>query len=227
MFEKQREIFRYRFENYISRGGASIFISLIILFVLFFLIAVLIRGIILLIFPEYDIFETFSRHIWVIFLEMTDPGNMNRDTDSSLLLKFSALVSGMLGVLIFSMLIAFITTGMSTMLEELKKGHSKVLESGHTLILGWSERVPGIIQELILANESEKDASIVILASKEKSDMDDEINKLFPDTKTTRVITRSGGASSLTNLYRVSADCAKSAIILAWASSGDISLYFL
>jgi len=215
MFEKQRERIRYEFENYMSKGGLSIFISLIVLFVLFFVVAIMLRGVILLINPEYDIFTSFSNHIWVIFLEMTDPGNMNRDTDSSLLLKFSGIVAGMLGVIIFSMLIAFITTEMYTMLEELKKGHSKVLESDHTLILGWNERVLGILRELIIANESEKDASVVILANKEKSDMDSEIKRFFPDTKTTRVITRTGSTSSLTNLYRVGAESAKSAILLA------------
>ena len=215
LVNRQIEHIRYRFENFMAKGGASIFISLIALFVLFFILAILVRGIILLVNPEYDVFETFPRHIWIIFLEMTDPGNMHWDTESSVWLKFSGVVAGMLGVLIFSMLIAFLTTGMYSTLEELKKGHSKVLESDQTLILGWSERVLGIIKELIIANESESDASVVILAEKDKGEMDDEIVKFFPNSKTTRIITRTGNTSSLTDLYRVSADKAKSVIILA------------
>ncbi len=210
-----RERYRYRFENFMASGGISIFISLVFLFILCFLLAVLVRGIILLFFPEYQYIATFPDHVWIIFLEMTDPGNMNRDTGSSPQIIFAGIVAGMLGVVIFSMLIAFITTQLNSLLDELKKGHSKVIERDQTLILGWSERVPGIISELILANESERDASIVILAEKEKEDMDDELAAEFNDTKTTRIITRTGNTSSLSNLFRVSADEAKSAIILA------------
>ena len=69
----------------------------------------------------------------------------------------------------FSALIAFITTALDQKLNELKRGRSKVIETAHTLILGWNEqRIVEILQELILANESEKDACVVILADKDR-----------------------------------------------------------
>lgn len=221
MWDEQREKFRYKFENFMARGGISIFISLFVLFILCFLVALLVRGILLMIFPENDLIGNTFEHMWAIFLMMTDPGNMGIDMESSGYIRISTIIAGMLGVIIFSMLIAFITTTVDTMLDDLKKGYSKVIEKGQTLILGWNDRILDILKELIIANESEEDASIVILADKEKEDMDVEISTFLPDTKTTRIITRSGNTSSLTKLQRISADKAKSAIILGTATEGD------
>lgn len=118
------------------------------------------------------------------------------------------------------MLIAFITTQVDMMLEDLKRGHSRVIEENQTLLLGWNERTLDVIRELIVANESEEDACIVVLADMEKEEMDDEISSYITDSKTTRIITRSGKTSSITKLNRVNACKAKSAIILGTCTEG-------
>lgn len=212
---------RYRFENFMAKGGISIFISLFVLFILCLVIAVLLRGILILIFPENDMIGNGFEHIWAIFLMMTDPGNMGIDMGSSGWVRISAVFAGMLGVIIFSMLIAFITTQVEIMLDDLKKGHSRVIEENQTLILGWNERIIDIIRELIIANESEEDAVIVVLADREKEEMDYDIASHISDTKSTRIITRSGTTSSITMLKRVRASKARSAIILGACTEGD------
>ena len=196
------------------------FVSLLVLFLFSFGFVIVVRWLLLLICPDSGAISLIDE-MWLIFLEMTDPGSMTEDNASPGYIKFAGILAGMVGVVIFSMLIAFITTQMDTMLDELKKGHSKVLEAGQTLILGWNDQVLDIIRELVIANESESDASVVVLAEKDKVEMDDEIATSLPDTKTTRVITRRGNTSSPTGLLRISADKAKSAIILATASEGD------
>jgi hypothetical protein len=50
-------------------------------------------------------------------------------------------------------------------------GKSKVLEQGHSLILGWSDKTLPLCQELCLANESMNGGVIVILAELEKEEM--------------------------------------------------------
>jgi hypothetical protein len=122
-------------------------------------------------------------------------------------------------VIILSALIAFITTAMNTKLTQLKKGHSKVIEEGHTLILGWNDRVIEILRELVVANESEPDGCVVILSEKDKEEMDDYLAIHMKDAKTTRIVTRSGHISSLVNLDIVSVTACKSLIVLA--SCGD------
>jgi len=213
-----REKLRYRFENFMSKGGISVFISLVALFFVCLALALLIRWVVLLIFPEVDIFEDFFSHIWSVFLAMTDPGNMGEDTDASWLLKISIIVAGFMGVVIFSMLIAFITTALDTTLYEFRKGRSRVIERGQTLILNWNERVLDILRELILANESERDASVVILADRDKEEMDDAVKTHIADAKTTRIVTRKGNTSTIANLRRVNAAAAESVIVLATCS---------
>jgi len=39
-------------------------------------------------------------------------------------------------------------------IEDWKKGRTEVLESGHTLILGWSDKMLSMIEQFCLANES-------------------------------------------------------------------------
>jgi len=218
--EQFRDRLHYRIENFMARSGKSIFISLVILFILGFSVMLLVREALILIFPGCNGFGNIFEHMWVIFLEMTDPGNMGIDSGASPMMRISAMLAGLLGVIIFSMLIAFITTQLEAIIKEQKKGHSKVIESGQTLILGWNERVLDIIRELVIANESKPYASIVVLAEREKEEMDDEIRAFIPDTKTTRVITRTGNTASITKLLRISAHRAKSAIILGTCSEG-------
>lgn len=217
-----RQKCRYKFDNFMSRGGQSIFISLVVVFVVLLLMISLLRGISYWLLPA-DAFQyhpeeemSFFRHVYIIFLQMTDPGNMFQDTFSSPWYKISAVLAGLTGVVMLSALIAFITTALDRLLNDLRKGHSKVIEEDHTLILGWNEqRVIEILRELLMANESEDDPSVVILSDADKEDMDDFLSVHMPDTQNTRVVTRSGAVSSLINLNIVSVDTCKSVILLA------------
>jgi hypothetical protein len=111
---------------------------------------------------------------------------------------------------------------MDQKLYELKRGRSKVIEHNHTLILGWNEqRIAEILRELVLANESEKDACVVILANKDKEDMDDVLRLRVKEMGTTRVVTRSGDVAAINNLDMVSLETCSSVIILADCEDTD------
>ena len=169
-----RQRMRYRFDSFMAKGGSSIFWSLFILFMALLILIVTVRGVVYLMFGEEGSqFGPFLRQIYIIFLELTDPGNMAQDIDSIPVYKITAILAGMAGVIIVSMLIAFITTSLDQKLIELKKGHSKVIEEDHTLLLGWNDRVVEILRELAIANESESDACVVVLSDQEKEVMDD------------------------------------------------------
>ena len=206
---------RYRFEKYLNKGGSSIFVSLFVVFVILFILMVFFRWIMLSIWPELAYTDSFLDDIWLTWLQMTDPGNMNQDNEAPTWLKITTILSGVIGVVILSMLIAFITTALEKVFYNFRKGRGKVIEENHTLILGWNERVVDIIRELILANESEKYASIVILSNEDKEEMDDLIAKRIPDKKTTSIVTTTGDYANINELKRVSIAAAKSVILLA------------
>ena len=212
-----RERFRYRFDGFMSKGGRSIFVSLVLVFLGLLVAISLIRGVFYMAMPDAPSQHArgFFHNVYITFLQMTDPGNMAQDIVSSPWFKISAVLAGLAGVVLLSSLIAFITTALDQLLTQLRKGHSRVIEQGHTLVLGWNDRVPEILRELVMANESEKDPVVVILAHKDKEEMDDELAMHIPMTLNTRVVTRSGSESSLANLDIVSVDTCKSVVVLA------------
>lgn len=215
---KWRELFNYKFDNFMAKGGSSIFLSLTFVFVTCLLIIVALRGLAYLVFPgeASQHASDFFTNFYITFLQMTDPGNMAQDITSSPWFKIFSVLSGLVGIVMLSTLIAFVTTALDRKLSQLKKGHSKVIEKDHTLILGWNEqRVVEIIRELLIANESEDDACVVILSEKDKEEMDDFLSVHLPETQNTRIVTRSGSISSLANLDIVALNQCKSVIVLA------------
>ncbi len=105
-----RERINYKFERFLSKGGSSIFLSLSLVFIAGFILIVAFRLIIISLFPELHYSDSFLDDIWVIFLQMTDPGNMSQDNDAPFWLKTTTIIAGLVGVILLSMLIAFITT---------------------------------------------------------------------------------------------------------------------
>jgi len=60
------------------------------------------------------------------------------------------------------------------------------------VILGWSSEIFDIIDELIIANESQRNPSIVILTSKFRGEIQYMIKNKINNLKNTRIIYRNG-----------------------------------
>jgi len=125
------------------------------------------------------------------------------------------------GIFIVSLLINVLSSGLQNKLEELRKGRSFVVEEGHTLILGWSSRVFLIIRELAIANENQRRPRVVVLADRDKVEMEEEIRSKVGGTRNTRVVCRSGNPIDLVDLEIVNPHAAKSIIILSPGESPD------
>mgnify|MGYP005633891817 CR=1 FL=1 len=133
LFSKEK--LRYRFEKFMNKGGSSILLSLFIVLLIGFIIVIGLRFVMIYFFPNFDVFNDFWSDIWISFLQITDPVAVAEDTDSSPWLKIIAVITGFLGIVIFSMLIAFITTTLENLFHEFRKGRAKVMEKGHSLML--------------------------------------------------------------------------------------------
>jgi voltage-gated potassium channel Kch len=142
-----------------------------------------------------------------------DPGTMGGD--DGVWYRFAMLVVTIGGLIVVASLIGVVSNAFDTKVEELRKGHSKVLENDHTLILGWSSKIFPVINELIIANESRRRATIVILAEGDKIEMEDDLKARIPKLGTTKIIVRSGDPMSLTDLELASPHTARSIVILA------------
>jgi voltage-gated potassium channel Kch len=210
-----RDRLRYRFENTLSRGAIAIIGWLALLSTAIVVLAALVLAV-MRVGQDPDDHEHpygFFEGMWQSMLRTLDPGVVAGDSGWQLRLLMMIVTIG--GIFIVSILIGTITSGLESRLAELRKGRSRVIEQGFTLILGWSSKVYSIIGELLIANENQKDPCIVILSERDKIEMEDDIRAKFPDTRNTRVICRSGNPLDLDDLAVVDPHSARSIIVLA------------
>jgi Trk K+ transport system NAD-binding subunit len=147
-------------------------------------------------------------------LHALDPGTIANDPGGHWPFLIVMLLVTVGGLFVVSALIGVIATGLDSRIERLRKGRSVVLEDGHTLILGWSDTVFTVLSELEIANESRRRPSAVVLADRDKVEMDDLIReKVRP--RRTRVITRSGSPIDLGHLALVRPERARSIVVLS------------
>jgi voltage-gated potassium channel Kch len=158
--------------------------------------------------------ESFVTLMWMSLMRTLDAGTICGDEGSvTFLLIMLAVTFG--GIFVFSMLIGILTTSLESKLDSLRKGRSRVVESNHTVILGWSEQVFTIVSELTAANENQKNPCIAIMADMDKVEMEDEISGKIESTKNTRVVCRTGNPTESSDLEMMSLQKSKSIIILS------------
>ncbi|THG32045.1 CASTOR/POLLUX-related putative ion channel [Naasia lichenicola] len=216
-----RERFRYWFDGVMARGTGALMVLLAIVTVLFIAIVALAVQVFGL-FPAGatgpdapDFWET----LWGNLMRTLDSGTMGGDEGWGF--RVAMLVVTVGGVIIVASLIGIISGAFDARVESLRKGRSKVLESDHTLILGWNSKVFPIIRELCIANESRRSATIVILADRDKVEMEDDIRTQVGKTGRTKIVCRSGEPMNLADLEIASPHTARSIVLLAPEDSTD------
>ncbi len=203
------ERLRYRFDNTLARGTRALIAWLALVSALLILaIALIVR---LLGFAP-DI--AFPQLVWMSLMRTLDAGTMGGDQGSWPFL-FAMLAVTLGGVFIISTLIGILANGLQTRIEELRKGRSRVLETHHTVILGWSEHVPVILSELVEANANQTRACIVVLAPRDMVEMQDEIQERLGHTARTRIVCRTGDPCEHADLNIANIQDSKAVIIVS------------
>lgn len=202
---------RYAFDNTMSKGTAALIMWLGILS----LSVVIVAGLVVAITgasPEGADGLNFIEAAWQSLMRTLDSGTMGGDTGWGFRAMMLLVTLG--GIFIVSTLIGVLSSGIESKLDELRKGRSFVIEENHTLILGWSSKIFTIISELTIANMNQKNPRIVILADKDKVEMEDEIRDKVPNMRNTKVICRSGNPNDMTDLHIANPYDSKSIVIL-------------
>jgi voltage-gated potassium channel Kch len=204
---------RYMFDNSMSSGTPALIAwlfaaTLLLIMVFAFILTVAGMG------PEGSEDRGFFADLFYNLLHALDPGTIGGD-EGTWRFKLTMLALTLGGLFIVSALIGVLASGIDSKLADLRRGRSIVLEEDHTVILGWSESIFTIISELTLANESRKDPVIVILADRDKVDMEEELKVKVPERRGTRIICRSGSPMDLDDLRLSSHETARSVILLA------------
>ena len=155
----------------------------------------------------------FLEAFWASLMRTLDSGTMGGDEGWSF--RIPMLLVTLAGIFVVSALIGVISSGLDSKLDDLRKGRSRVLEADHTIILNWSPSIFDIISELVIANASRKRPRIVIMANKDKVEMEDEIADKVGDTGKTVVICRSGDPTDLFDLGLVNPQTCRSIIVVS------------
>ena len=155
----------------------------------------------------------FIQIAWMSLMRTLDSGTMGGDTGSWwFLLSMLGVTLG--GIFVIGSFIGALTSAIEEKMAELRKGRSRVLESGHTLILGWSPRVFSIVSELTIANANQKRAAVVVLGNRDKVEMEEALRERVGETGPTRVVCRSGDPSDMADLEMVNVQGSKSIVLL-------------
>ena len=194
----------YRIENILSSGSFSTIIALtIVVILLIFSLTILVW------FFGSNPGQSFADQLWIYF----NTGFGRPVMDGTWVYRSVTFILVIVSIFFSSIIIGSIASEINSKILDLRQGKSKVIESGHTIILGWSESLYIIINELIEANSNKSSSCIVILGNKDNLEMQEHLNGKVNYDKKTRIILRSGSASSPEDLSRLSTGNAKSIII--------------
>jgi ion channel POLLUX/CASTOR len=207
-----QEKMRYRFDNFMVRGTASLIGGLGILSLVLIVVMAALVSLTGIHQPGEDSLN-FWEAAWLSLMRTLDPGTMGGDAGWAFRLAMFIVTLG--GVFIISTLIGVLTSGIDARMSDLRKGRSRVIESGHTVVLGWSSQIFTILTELISANENQKNACVVILGDKDKIEMEEEIKKVIGSSGKTRIVCRTGSSIDINDLAVVSLNSARSIIVLS------------
>ncbi|XP_060208766.1 ion channel CASTOR-like isoform X2 [Lycium barbarum] len=165
--------------------------------------------------------DSIADCLWLSWTYVADSGNhANSEGIGPRLVSVSVSFGGML---IFAMMLGLVSDAISEKFDSLRKGRSEVVEQNHTLILGWSDKLGSLLNQLAIANESLGGGTVVVMAERDKEEMELDIAKMEFDFRGTSVICRSGSPLILADLKKVSVSKARAIVVLAEDGNADQS----
>src|SRR5688500_1256823 len=203
---------RYEFDKSMAAGPVALIGWLAILSLILIAIAAAVLTL-LSIAPEGAGPLDFGEAMWAALMRTLDAGTMGADAGWAFRVVMLAVTLG--GIFVVATLIGVLSSGIEGKLDELRKGRSEVLENDHTIILNWSASIFDIISELTIANQSRRRPRIVIMADRDKVEMEDEIAQKVPNLRNTRIVCRSGDPTDLSDLAIASPRTSRSIIIVS------------
>ncbi len=129
---------RYKFDNFMSKGAIALVSGLALVSLVFIsLMGVLVylSGVA----PEGGDRLSLPEALWDVLMRTLDSGTVGGDT--GWLFRLTMLFVTFGGIFVVSTLIGLLSSGIDAKLEDLRKGRSRVIETDHIVILGWSLQV--------------------------------------------------------------------------------------
>lgn len=199
---------RYWFDNTLARGVTALIGWLAVA-----CLAVVIPVSALLVWTDERAPDTAWAKTAAVWRSVGQTLRLGGEVGSPLRVILSVLLA-LMALFYVSTIVGLITTAITEELIALRRGHSTVLESGHTVLLGWSDQIFTVVAELVAANANQPRSAIAILADRDVTEMEEELRSEVGDTGRTRVICRNGRPTDPTALVRVSPATADVVLVL-------------
>ena len=203
---------RYRWDEFLSGGAGRQLLFLLALT----LGIVVVFTLLALVFSAVGVElkngeEGIDNKAWFYFTRMLDAGTMGDDEgDFNRVISTGATI---LGVVVAGLLISSLAGNFQERLEAIKRGESPVMEEGHFLILGWSEKIYSVIDQLSEAYAGTK-VIVVVMAEGDKTEMEGKLRDKVVHKQRVKIVVRSGSSLDLNDLARVSFHRARAVIVL-------------
>ncbi|MFD9407151.1 NAD-binding lipoprotein [Streptomyces sp. NPDC059989] len=199
---------RYRFDHLVA-GGTTALVGWLALACL----SVVVPASMVLVWADRTAPTTLSGRLTAVWVSVGQTLKIGGAVGTPLYVLASVTLA-LVALLFVSTLVSLITTGINRRIMALRLGHSTVVETRHTVILGWSDQIFPVIEELVEANANQRRSALAVLAPRDKTEMEEEISTHITDTGRTRIICRSGRTTDPTELARVSPQTAKAVLVL-------------
>ncbi|MCX5395791.1 NAD-binding lipoprotein [Streptomyces sp. NBC_00102] len=203
-----RDRARYRFDRTLARSTGTLMGWLVIT-----CLAVVVPVSAVLVWTDPSSPRSLSDRLTAVWRASAETLRLGSATGAPLRLALSALL-GLFALLGVSTLVGVVTTGLADRMAELSRGRSRVLEHGHVVVLGWSDQATTVVSELVAAQAPHRPRAVVLLADRDKAEMERALAAHLPPAARGRIICRSGPASDPEVLALVSPRTASTVLVL-------------
>ncbi|MBK6312316.1 MAG: hypothetical protein IPF42_17715 [Candidatus Microthrix sp.] len=203
---------RYRMDNLLSRGVWAVLLWLGAATAVVVLISSLLLTVFGLTFADSEN-TSWIEDVWQSLLRTLDTGTMAADTGWGP--RALALIVTLAGILLAGTLIGLIASGVEQRVQQMQRGKSTVVESGHIVILGTSSRLPKLIEQLAIAGRDRARNVIVVLADCEPRELREAVGTNRARLHGSHLVIRSGLTDRVSDLSMVRVREARAVIVVA------------
>ncbi|MFO0615294.1 MAG: hypothetical protein U0414_22060 [Polyangiaceae bacterium] len=160
--------------------------------------------------------QSFPDRVWWAVTLFSDGGTMASSPTNQRVLALAVTFSGILAM---SFLTAAFASKMSARIDDLKSGHSPVVEHQHILVLGFDSKVTFLARELARSGQR---LTVVVMADRERDKIEHALRlaRRVPHNRA-RFVSRTGDPRSEMALLRVAADRTRSIIVVPPSTLAD------
>ena len=209
---------RYKSDEFISGGAGRQLMFLFVLTMVLVIFFAIVSAILSFIEPTVaapgsgSFFGNALDRMWHFWGRFLDAGTMGGDEGQ--LNRFVSSIATIIGVIVAGLLISSLAGNFTERLEQIKRGSGPVLEEKHFLILGWSEKIYSVIDQLTEAYVKKGQITVVVMAEGDKIQMEEALRDKVVHQDRCKIVVRSGSSVSLVDLAKVSFERAQAIVVL-------------